>query len=340
MMNTRLKTIIKKIIPAKLYRNILYPYLVLRPRYRRRLPSGITIELTDVCNIACSYCPKSLGIGTQGGHMDFALFTIIMDEACSLLPLKQVVLTGFGEPLLYPRLEEAIAYIKNKNPSIRVIFTTNGILLTPERTKRILAAGLDQLTISLNAVSREQYKEFTKFDYYEQIVNNTRALLALVNEGRYNTKVYVQVMAGLNTEKDIEAFKTCWQPYLGECAQVQVQPFVNWGGMIKPVASKPIKKVKYPCIHLYNNWIISREGEALACCMVFPAQQGDLKLGNIKNKSLSELYLSGRIKKLQKMNQKGLLYALTPCKDCDAFLTVPNIWIRNPLYKLCGKKYV
>lgn len=339
MMKTSLKKIVKKLIPVHLYRKLIYPYLVLRPRYRQSLPKGIAVEVTNVCNIACSYCPKSLGIGVQGAHMDFTLLIKVIDEACALLQLEQVVLAGFGEPLLYPQMEEAIAYIKNKKPFAKVVITTNGILLTEPKAEKLLQAGLDQLTVSLNAVSRERYKEFTKCDYYEQIVNNTRSLLKLVNERSNKVKVYVQILAGLNTENDIEKFKKYWQPYLGKCGEIQVQPFVNWGGMIKIAPEKSEQQKRYPCIHLYNNWIISREGEALACCMVFPAQQEALKLGNIKDKSLQELYLSGRIKELQKLNQQGKLYTLAPCKDCDAFLTVPNIWIKNPFYRLFGKKY-
>ncbi|MCW1310036.1 MAG: hypothetical protein QXP04_05065 [Candidatus Nanoarchaeia archaeon] len=74
--------------------------------------------------------------------------------------------------------------------------------------------------------------------------------------------------------------------------------------------------------------------------MVIPGDEGDLKLGNIKDKSLRELYMFGKILELRKLNMEGKLYELSPCRACDTYKTVPNVWIKNPFYPLLGKKWV
>jgi MoaA/NifB/PqqE/SkfB family radical SAM enzyme len=344
---TRLNRIIDR-LPSELRRALrnkvtlaLRKYLVFRPIYTKSIISGITIELTDRCNLACSYCPKSRGIGVKGGDMDFELFKTIVSQACELAPIRQIPLVGFGEPLLYPHLEEAVKYIKEQNHAIRVTLTTNGILLNSDWAKRLVAAGLDQITVSVNATSREQYREINRADFYDKVVTNTYAFLETVNMTSVPMRVLVQVLEGPNGPEEIKAFRSFWEPRLGVCGEIQVQPFVNWGGTIDTyVAANPAKEKRYPCAHLQNNWIVTREGDALACCMVFPDDQGDLALGNIKEKSLKQLYMEGRIKELRRLNIEGRLYDLSPCSNCDAYKTVPNVWIRNPLYPVMKRKWL
>ncbi len=132
--------------------------LVYRKRLFKDLPDGITVGLTSRCNSLCSYCPKSKGIGIDGKDMDFELFKKIIDEAANVLNLKQVCPVGFGEPLLYPKLFDAIKYIKEKNQKIRVVITTNAILLNEENVQKIIKSGLDQISLSINSFGLEKYR--------------------------------------------------------------------------------------------------------------------------------------------------------------------------------------
>ena len=53
-----------------------------------------------------------------------------------------------NEPLLFPNLEQFVQYASQELPSSRIIILTNGLLLTEERTKRLLEAGIKELTIN------------------------------------------------------------------------------------------------------------------------------------------------------------------------------------------------
>jgi hypothetical protein len=221
--------------------------------------------------------------------------------------------------------------------------------------------GVSQITISVNATSAEQYRCINDSDQYDAVVANTRAFLSAVNESGAEMRVMVQVLEGPNGPQEIATFEEFWQPYLGRCGEIQVQPFVNWAGQIdarkvgiryqshnmytrtrargeidarKVGISYDNGQTRYPCAHLMKNWIISREGNALPCCMVFPEDAGDLVLGNVRESSLRELFMQGHIVELRRMNFAEGLGSLRPCKDCDAYLTAPNMWVRNPLYPL------
>ena len=74
--------------------------------------------------------------------------------------------------------------------------------------------------------------------------------------------------------------------------------------------------------------------------MVAPDEQGDLALGNILDCSFEELYLSGKILKLRRENLNGNLRRYSPCNKCNAWKTVPNIWVVQPLAPLDWDKVV
>lgn len=85
-------------------------------------PRHIFVELTADCQLSCAYCPRP----KISSHLPFELFKKVVDEA-SLYGKRSFSLHLFGEPLLYPKIIEAIKYIKERGHS--VILTTNGLLL-------------------------------------------------------------------------------------------------------------------------------------------------------------------------------------------------------------------
>lgn len=377
--------------------HIIWNNLIMRYHYLYGAPRGLTVELTDKCNLKCTYCPKSLDIGVKGGHMAWEVFVKAIDGGLEEGRLDVVNLVGFGEPFLYPELSRAIRYIKDKDPRIRVHLTSNGTLLNKQVAKTLIDAGLDQLTISVNATSREQYRRINAADEYDRVVKNTIDFLSVANASDRAVTVLVQVLSVVNDEEQIAQFREFWRPYLGKYGVIQVQPFVNWAGQIdtadilrreaeareaerrrkeeiagdsskqdrradaakmpNSVLLRALKSRKrnvaspfeydaasnktepYPCYHLHKTRIISREGNALACCMVFPEEQGDLALGNLQDKSFAELYGAGKLRELQRIDLNGRLDELVPCKTCDAWKTVPNIWWRNPFHRWFGPKW-
>ena len=141
---------------------------------------------------------------------------------------------------------------------------------------------------------------------------------------------FIQILDTVNTSQEIEAFVQYCEPYLSPNARIQIQRFVNRGAIID--LEEGGKGERYPCAHLQASWLITREGNALTCCMVFPFEVGDLILGNLKENTIEELYTGRRILALRRLNVEGRLYdEVTACSECDARKVVPNIWFKNRL---------
>ena len=326
----------KNIINNKIFK-FAYSFIFLRKKFKKSIVDSVAIELTDACNLKCSYCPKSFGIGNDGGFMDFKLFESIVDQSFHIKKIKNVALVGFGEPLLYPYLFDAVEYVKNKDAE-KIFLTTNGILLDKKNRSNLLDSGVTDITISVNAVSREKYKEINKADFYDIVKENAILFLEEANKTRNKINIVIQVMNELNTDKDIDLFYDFWGKKIGKNGKIQLQPIVNWAGVVKRNIIE--EGARYPCAHIQSSWIFSREGNALPCCMVFPGNESDLELGNVRNKSIEDLYTKGKIVNLRRMNMQGDLYKLNPCKFCDAYKTIPNIWIKNPFRDLFGSRWI
>lgn len=119
--------------------------------YDRPGPSRLYVEVTSRCNIACAMCVKqSPNCGIVDGDMEFSTF----ESLYPVLPkISRLVLNGIGEPLLHPELERFISEARARMPADgRIGFQTNGLLLTDERMQKLVHAGLDLISFSIDAI--------------------------------------------------------------------------------------------------------------------------------------------------------------------------------------------
>ncbi len=135
----------------------------------------VYFEVTNACNFDCDFCPSG-GSTRRRGPMDFALLQKGIDEIAAGRLADTVGFHILGEPLLYPRIYDAIAYAKSKG--LRTEINTNGSLLTPERLAQLMAAGLDDLAISVQVLgAREHSCRGTTMpfeEYYRRVLDAVR----------------------------------------------------------------------------------------------------------------------------------------------------------------------
>ena len=127
------------------------------PAHLRRHPSKLFVEVTTRCNLRCAMCVKyAPGQGLVEGDMTEETF----ERLSPAFPLlESLVLNGIGEPLLHRGLEGFIARAKASMPAgAWVGFQTNGQLIGPRRAEALVAAGVDRIAISADAVSPERLR--------------------------------------------------------------------------------------------------------------------------------------------------------------------------------------
>jgi MoaA/NifB/PqqE/SkfB family radical SAM enzyme len=111
------------------------------------MPSLIELNLTELCNRKCVFCPRVDGNAypNQALHMSLDLARKIADDLRGIEYRGTVTLCGYGEPMLHPKLPELVALFGD----IRVEIVTNGDFLDGKRIKQIVEAGIDYFIVSL-----------------------------------------------------------------------------------------------------------------------------------------------------------------------------------------------
>src|SRR3989338_8577891 len=145
----------------------------------------ISLEMAGGCNLRCPMCPQSLGREKEFlSRLPMDHFRWIIDQAVPL-GLKFVILSGSGEPLLHTGLEDAVAYLTERN--IATLIYTNGTRLTPERFERLCQAGLTVCKVSCMGWDRESYAKWMSVDAFDQVRANLKTCVTLLNEKGYAT---------------------------------------------------------------------------------------------------------------------------------------------------------
>jgi len=167
-----------------------------------QLPTQLYLEVTNRCNSLCASCPltyKQFDSYEPKHHLSWEEFRRIVDQ---FPRLERVVLHGIGEPLLNPALPRFIAYLKTRQA--QVLFNTNAILLDLKRGDALVAAGLDELRISLDATSPGLYARLRGVDQLPRVVRNITAFIKR-HGGEYIPRVslwWVAMQANLHQLPD------------------------------------------------------------------------------------------------------------------------------------------
>jgi len=111
---------------------------------RRSVPFSAAWEVTNACNLRCKYCGLSSGEALSNELSLEEAFDVIED--ISQAGTQSLMLLG-GEPLVRSDIFEIISYA---SLFMSVGINTNGLLLDEELAKKLKAAGVSQVKVSLD----------------------------------------------------------------------------------------------------------------------------------------------------------------------------------------------
>ena len=122
-------------------------------------PIHLDIETTNVCNLFCPMCPRTVHLANETfgelGYLTKDEYKNIIDQAIEN-NCKSIKLNYLGEPLAHKDVIWQIEYAKNQG-ILDVMFNTNASLLTKEKGKSILEAGIDNVFVSFDAVDPYEF---------------------------------------------------------------------------------------------------------------------------------------------------------------------------------------
>ena len=171
--------------------------MALSDKYGRTI-RDLRLSLTDRCNFRCFYCLPSgkPALARKDTILSFEEIFHISRIFVSL-GIEKIRLTG-GEPLIrrdVPRLVEKLSMLK---PQLKdIALTTNGFDF-PRYAEALRHAGLDRVTLSLDSLQRERFKEITGVDALDRAL---AAIDAAKDLGFDPVKVNAVIVRGRNDDE-------------------------------------------------------------------------------------------------------------------------------------------
>src|SRR5437016_10879308 len=151
------------------------PAVILKDSYGRAI-RDLRVSLTDRCNFRCFYCLPhgEPPIAPKEQMLSYEEIEYVCDIFVEL-GIEKIRLTG-GEPMMRRDIEVIIRKFAAFKPrGLRdLALTTNGYFL-PDRAQGLKDAGLDRITISLDSLKRDVFKQMTGVDVLDRVLAGIEA---------------------------------------------------------------------------------------------------------------------------------------------------------------------
>lgn len=300
----------------------LINFLLYDRRFKvRRFPYRINIEITNICNARCVFCP-SVYSKRHRGKMSMKLFKKIIDEALTYDELKRIAFHIAGEPLVHPRLEEMIKMCKDRRGDIITHLSTNASLLTRDKAVALLEAGIDYVSVSISGGNKELYEEITGLKW-EKVNENIINFLRVLSERETKPEVEIIIITtprmkdewitkventinGLSLSNDVKVRRKALESMGGQIDAENIEV----KGKVLPTKLDVLRawlKGDMSCRQIYDWLNIHHDGNVPGCCY---DMDGNLSFGNVKQESLYEIWHGEKINSLREAfrqtNFKGL----------------------------------
>ena len=287
-------------------------------------PMILFVDPSSLCNFKCKFCPTGnpeliKGTGRWQGRMNFDLYKKTIDDLKEFdIPLKVLRLYKDGEPLLNKRFADMVHYAKESGSVNYIDTTTNGHLLTPERIKPILDAGLDRINISVDGMSDNQFLEFTGVKInFEKYVKNIEKLYEIKGDCEICIKIVGDFMT--DEEKDnlyntfgnyadrifIENVAPCWPEY-----DVENRLGVK---ITKGIYDQPIGDVN-TCPYIFYSMSVNSDGSVSLCFLDWARK---LLIGDVRKQSLKEIWEGDALFQYQIEHLRGKRKENAVCGQCS-----------------------
>lgn len=249
----------------------LLAHLLKLPR-SGRLPFVMTFDLTNECNARCGVCrtpagkiidrnPAGGGYTFETGSMPFELFADIIDQSRN--ELLMAVLYVNGEPLLYERLDEVIRYASARR--VATMISTNGFLLSAERSQRLIASGLDFIKIAVSGFSRHTARIQHRSGDIEKVKAEMQNLVELNREKGRPLIIMMDYISYRYNDHELTAARSFCDE-LGIIFNVRPGIYMGVEEIEPPPEAPPADPEPSLCDWPWKMLSINWNGDLYACC--------------------------------------------------------------------------
>lgn len=268
----------------------------------------IYIEITNICNLKCKFCPETT---RSKQFMSVKNFEEVVRKIAKFTNL--VCLHVKGEPLLHSNLEELLKILEKYN--LKVNITTNGTLLKDKLNIIKNSKSVRQINISLHSSTQnklfgKQYLKdiFESVEKLENIIISYRLWnLKTIKENDINCEIIQEISDYYNIEKLREKLTE------NDFFKIKDNIFINqdteftWPN----IENEPIIE-NGRCLALKEQIGLLVDGTVVPCCL---DNNGDIPLGNILEETMEDILNKNKTNEI-KRNFENQIITCNLCKTC------------------------
>jgi MoaA/NifB/PqqE/SkfB family radical SAM enzyme len=238
-------------------------------RLNKEFPSQFILDITEVCNLACTHCPHpafSVSEHYDARMLDPELNAKLVDEVRvhGAGSTQYIRYTSNGEPTAHPKCFDMLEYAV-KNSGTTVTLTTNGKTLDAARCERLLLTGVNLVDISLDAHTPGTYAKIRVRGDLNVTRPNVLNLIKRSREVGGLTKVVVSYVEQPTNESETAEFEKYWKDQGAD--YVVVRRLHSCSGANKDLAAIRRKSapMRRPCLYPWERMVLSARGDLSFC---------------------------------------------------------------------------
>jgi MoaA/NifB/PqqE/SkfB family radical SAM enzyme len=241
-------------------------------RLKADFPSQILMDITEVCNLACTHCPHPSFKASEhydARYLDPELNAKMVEEVRThgQGATQYIRYASNGEPLVHPKSYDMIQHAV-EHSGVYVTITTNGTIMNERRTRRLLASGVHLIDISIDAFTLETYAKIRVGGDLNVTRANVERLLEWVREDRARTKVVVSFVEQPENAHEAQAFESFWRDKGAD--HVIVRRLHSCSGAKIDLAqlrrtAQALSRARRPCLYPWERICVNARGDLAFC---------------------------------------------------------------------------
>ncbi len=270
--------------------------VVLKRRIFCGVPEAISYELSSVCNLHCPECPAGRNrIRRNRSFPDKKVYVDFLEAVADRL--WYILLYFQGEPFMNPDWYYFVSEAAKRR--IYTAISTNGHFLNEKNIMQILDSGLDEIIISVDGVTQEEYEKYRKGGDWETVITGIQNLVnAKRRRKSIRPLVTLQFIVFSHNENSVSAFRKMARKLgadrvqvktaqLEDLSHVSLLPHGTKFRRYKIVDGKAVlkKKPKNRCWRVWHSLVITSDANVVPCCFDKHAEHvlGNLSTGVWEN---------------------------------------------------------
>ena len=276
----------------------------------------IYIEITNVCNLNCKFCPDT---NRKKEFMSLEKFEEAIKKIYKLT--KLVTLHVKGEPLLHKDLENILKILEKYN--LKTNITTNGTLIKDKLEIIKKSNAVRQINFSIHSmVQNENINKQYLTDIFESVEELKDSIISYrlwnlqnIKDNNINNDIINQI-------EDYYNIPNLKQQLLeNEFIKLRENVFINQDTEFEwpNLNNKPIIE-KGRCLALREQVAILVDGTVVPCCL---DNNGDIPIGNIFEETMEDILNKEKSITIKKNFENGAI-TCNLCKTCGFLKRLEN----------------